>query len=56
MSSNEVLVINSDGILYNCNESCLWLNSGIPLEETTNRAFDDVVEGLHVIVLVVKDL
>ena len=35
MSSNESLLINLDGILNKCNESCLRLDSDISIEEAT---------------------
>ena len=37
MSSNEASLINSDGILNNCNESYLWFDSDISIEESINR-------------------
>ena len=37
--SNDVLLIDSDGILNNCNESCIRLDSDISVEEATNRVF-----------------
>ena len=39
MSSNEASLINSDGILNNCNESCLRLDSDNSVENATNRVF-----------------
>ena len=39
MSSNEDLLINSDGLLNHYNEPCPQLDSDISLENPTNRVF-----------------
>ena len=39
MSSNDALLINSDGILSNFDEVCVRLDSDTSIEEATNRVF-----------------
>jgi len=39
MSLNETLLINSDGIMNNCNEACIRLDSDTSVEAATNRVF-----------------
>ena len=39
MSSNDALLINSDGILSNFDEVCVRLDSDTSVEEATNRVF-----------------
>ena len=39
LSSNENLLINSDGIINNCNKACLRLESDTSVDETTNVVF-----------------
>ena len=49
IGSNEVLVINSDGILNNYNESYLRLDSYISVEEASKKYLLLVVNSIYLI-------